>query len=201
MGALIILILPIFAAATDACGPHRYATAGTCAVRNEVQDQSGKSLQSVPSVLLSPESGNRPSANSHTVMGTLIRLISLIKLIFAAATDACGLHRYATAGTCAVQTEASVQIRKISAISPISVTIPRGHNPPEYYQQKSNTNTSCAQTIGSCTTSATKAAGTYRATVRQTLYTPSLSYTCSGRRMLSGIATPEVPVPRADVVL
>ena len=89
MKTLIRLILLILAAATDACDLHKYATASTRAVRNEVQDKSGKSVQSVPSVLLSPEGGNRPSANSHTAMGTRIRLILLIMLISEAATAAC----------------------------------------------------------------------------------------------------------------
>ena len=84
-----MLILPIFAAATDACDLHKYATASTRAVRNEVKDRSGKSVQSVPSVLLSPEGGNRPSANSHTAMGTGIRLTLLIMLISETATAAC----------------------------------------------------------------------------------------------------------------
>ena len=82
-------------------------------------------MQSAPSVLLSPKGGKRPSANSHTVMETLIRLILLIALILAAATDAYGLHKYPTAGTRAVRNEVKDRSGK-SVQSVPSVLLPPG---------------------------------------------------------------------------
>ena len=58
------------------------------AVQTEASAQIRKISAISPISVTTPKGGNRPSANSHTIMGTLTRLISLIMLILAATTDA-----------------------------------------------------------------------------------------------------------------